>query len=264
MPRDPLEAAAYAILVSPIKILVSILSSLWVAFLVVYRGVYYALYLSSSSFRQFQPFEQDISHLPRAKPGKPEPEDAYRYTRLPGKRYIRILELKNPWHATQTQTHQDNVIQCELHTVSLDKHVLMFPYRAMSYSWDDQKMDRHVLISGNQKKLAVTKNCEDILRHMLLRGRLYIWIDAICIDQSSPEEKSLQIPLMTEIYQRAHTVNIWLGLPTAGTDLAWSYVWLFWCWTCLPIASVRERVESWSHGVIRGMSSFQPHISILN
>lgn len=256
MPGDPLETAAYHILVLPARLFISILSGLWVAFLVIYRGIYYGLYLSSSRFRHFQPFEQDVSHLPSAQPGKPEVEDSYHYTRLPGKRYIRILELKNAWHSSQNR--QDEVIRCELHTVSLDKHVLMFPYRAMSYSWDSQEMDRYVLCGG--RKLAITKNCEDILRHMLLRGRLYIWIDAMCIDQSSNEEKSMQIPLMTEIYQRAHTVNIWLGLPTVGTDLAWSYVWLFWCWTCLPISSLKGRIQSWSHKLIRGTWPFsQPH-----
>ncbi|KAH6714205.1 heterokaryon incompatibility protein-domain-containing protein [Leptodontidium sp. MPI-SDFR-AT-0119] len=38
-----------------------------------------------------------------------------------------------------------------------------------------------------------------------------LWIDALCIDQSSHEDKEYQIRLMDYIYTRAETVLIWLG-----------------------------------------------------
>jgi hypothetical protein len=38
-------------------------------------------------------------------------------------------------------------------------------------------------------------------------------VDSICIDQASLQEKSHQVTLMREIYERAHTVILWLGEP---------------------------------------------------
>ncbi|KAM0335532.1 hypothetical protein ACHAQA_000580 [Verticillium albo-atrum] len=46
-----------------------------------------------------------------------------------------------------------------------------------------------------------------------------IWIDALCIDQQSMEEKSSQVPLMAEIYAVATSVLVWLGLPAAQSQL---------------------------------------------
>ena len=49
------------------------------------------------------------------------------------------------------------------------------------------------------------------------------WIDAIWID-SSVSEKDIQIPLMTEIYSRTLEVDIWLGEPTEGSSIVFSYL----------------------------------------
>ena len=42
---------------------------------------------------------------------------------------------------------------------------------------------------------------------------MYIWVDAICIDQSErgKEEKEKQLSKMAEIYNSASSVCIWLG-----------------------------------------------------
>lgn len=48
-----------------------------------------------------------------------------------------------------------------------------------------------------------------------LRNRVlsngYIWIDAICINQSDDAEKAMQVGIMGHIYKRAQSVVIWLG-----------------------------------------------------
>uniref|UniRef100_A0A0B7KR48 Heterokaryon incompatibility domain-containing protein n=1 Tax=Bionectria ochroleuca TaxID=29856 RepID=A0A0B7KR48_BIOOC len=63
------------------------------------------------------------------------------------------------------------------------------------------------------RRLLVTPNCESALRHLhhKLTPRL-LWIDAICINQKSTDEKNYQVQLMGEIYARAERVIIWLGL----------------------------------------------------
>ncbi|KAK5135055.1 hypothetical protein LTR08_005715 [Meristemomyces frigidus] len=46
-----------------------------------------------------------------------------------------------------------------------------------------------------------------------LTVRWYMYIDAICIDQSNDEEKGRQVRLMKEIYEKASKVWGWLGVP---------------------------------------------------
>lgn len=41
----------------------------------------------------------------------------------------------------------------------------------------------------------------------------YLWIDAICINQKSTEDKNTQLPLMGTIYNCALSVIVWLGMP---------------------------------------------------
>ena len=47
----------------------------------------------------------------------------------------------------------------------------------------------------------------------------FIWIDALCIDQASVEEKSSQVTLMGEIYELASVVLIWLGPATSNSKI---------------------------------------------
>jgi hypothetical protein len=40
-----------------------------------------------------------------------------------------------------------------------------------------------------------------------------LWADAICVDQTNDDEKNHQVGMMGMIYQRAHAVAVWLGVP---------------------------------------------------
>jgi hypothetical protein len=46
-----------------------------------------------------------------------------------------------------------------------------------------------------------------------------LWIDAICIDQASPDEKNVQVAMMADIYGNAKKVVVWLGEGTKDTAL---------------------------------------------
>ncbi|KAI1396117.1 heterokaryon incompatibility protein-domain-containing protein [Hypoxylon fuscum] len=46
---------------------------------------------------------------------------------------------------------------------------------------------------------------------------MYLWVDAICLNQQDSAEKSSQIPLMGAIYEQASKVHIWLGLDGDGS-----------------------------------------------
>jgi len=97
-------------------------------------------------------------------------------------------------------------------------------YIALSYTWGAPEENtanevnpplRGILVNG--RRLLVGSNLYDCLfelrrRMSFLRRRsAYIWIDAICIDQSNIRERGLQIGLMGSIYRNASKVNVWLG-----------------------------------------------------
>lgn len=60
--------------------------------------------------------------------------------------------------------------------------------------------------------ISVGQNLDVALRHLRLehKSRL-IWIDALCINQSSTDERNRQVALMGKIFQLAECVIVWLG-----------------------------------------------------
>lgn len=84
-------------------------------------------------------------------------------------------------------------------------------YEAISYTWGDPKQCKTILI--DDKLFPTTQNVYNLLydRSPIFSPRT-IWIDSICINQRDDEEKSWQVQLMTEIYEHASRVTVWLGL----------------------------------------------------
>lgn len=98
-------------------------------------------------------------------------------------------------------------------------------YIALSYVWGDPTNSHPVNV--NCRDFNVTQNLYEALLHInelssifeegLCRqsesgqANLFLWVDAICINQRDIDEKSEQVPRMTEIFSSAYTVLIWLG-----------------------------------------------------
>lgn len=73
-------------------------------------------------------------------------------------------------------------------------------YDTISYCWGDSTLSNNVLIDG--KVLRVTNGAEQALRTMCFTGEIHrVWIDSICINQESFEERSQQVRLMGDIYR---------------------------------------------------------------
>jgi hypothetical protein len=124
----------------------------------------------------------------------------FTYESLSDSHNIRLLRLSpslfgGPLHATLEQRHVDEPGK----------------YEALSYCWGDANDCVDIFI--NRRPIRVTRNCAEALEH--LRNRTVVrtlWVDAVCIDQSSNDEKALQIPLMGQIYESAEQVLVWLGI----------------------------------------------------
>ncbi|KAK0750554.1 heterokaryon incompatibility, partial [Schizothecium vesticola] len=85
-------------------------------------------------------------------------------------------------------------------------------YEAISWAWDTpaEQGTNTLLIDGME--LGISPNMYRILSLLVpIRGTRLVWIDAICIDQTSSAEKQDQIPLMTKIYASAARVVAFPG-----------------------------------------------------
>lgn len=90
-------------------------------------------------------------------------------------------------------------------------------YEAISYVWEGQvpNEDQYIICKDdktNPKKLLITRNSATVLRHLRKNDDLRVlWMDSICIDQSSTQDRNHQVLLMGDIYTHALRVLIWLG-----------------------------------------------------
>ncbi|EFQ25166.1 heterokaryon incompatibility protein [Colletotrichum graminicola] len=122
------------------------------------------------------------------------------YTRRLPSRWIRILALQGGCG--------DSPIHVRLREANVDS---LPSFAALSYVWGDPSQQQQIRVSGHE--VFVTKNLFDALRHFRLPDQeLMLWADALCINQGDLEERADQVQLMREIYSRAATVLVWLGL----------------------------------------------------
>jgi hypothetical protein len=83
-------------------------------------------------------------------------------------------------------------------------------YEALSYVWGDQT--KTCLLWIGSKELSISQSLSHALFHIRHRFQPRdIWIDAICINQDSSDEKNHQVRKMYTIFSLAFRVLIWLG-----------------------------------------------------
>ncbi|KAI5865815.1 heterokaryon incompatibility protein-domain-containing protein [Durotheca rogersii] len=152
----------------------------------------------------------------------------YTYDSLPG-RTIRLLRLR--------PGPPGSPLIGSLDRVSLDDANV--EYKALSYAWGDESPQSILWVDGvDGKLLLIRPNLAAALRqlrqnqlsccdlscvcqknptwaqqtvHEQFTFPTYLWMDAVCIDQSNEKERSQQVSLMHEIYTKASTVIAWLG-----------------------------------------------------
>lgn len=81
------------------------------------------------------------------------------------------------------------------------------------------KGNPHRFIYCNSKKLEVTENLYQALLQFRLEGHIQsFWVDAICINQKSAEERTSQVQMMGDIYATSNAVITWLGIADSDTE----------------------------------------------
>lgn len=91
-------------------------------------------------------------------------------------------------------------------------------YHAVSYTWGPPPDMATIHVDG--RPLLVRENCHFTLNQVASHFRNdYIWIDSICIDQTSIEEKNQQVQMMGRIYASAKDVLACVGPHANGSEL---------------------------------------------
>ena len=91
-------------------------------------------------------------------------------------------------------------------------------YEALSYFWGSE--GKAEVIVCNSVKFPISRTLFEAFRTLRKSQTQvrYLWVDAICINQSDDEEKSKQVWNMLQIYEKATRVIAWLGNAPSDMD----------------------------------------------
>lgn len=169
--------------------------------------------VGSSGLRSFR--SRSSSYLPTIRPVSPsmlsEKTTTYTYD------YLNQGEFRLITIYPRQKTDTEDIIRCEIFPSMLSESP---DYIALSYTWGDPSDKRKILTKRSNMTLSVSASLESALRALRdPRSKILVWADALCIDQQNASEKADQVRQMTQIYQNAKSVAIWLGPQSKGSDL---------------------------------------------
>ncbi|GAB1316543.1 hypothetical protein MFIFM68171_06753 [Madurella fahalii] len=161
--------------------------------------------------------------------------NTYSYEPLPHSRAIRLIRLV-------PNLKQTCGFSLSLRIVSVDNPG---KFCALSYTWrsptttspdetgDNEEAPAMVAVECDGKELYVTENAFDFLQyafhggifladhHARSEADVYLWIDAISINQADLEERSCQVSLMGDVYQSSRGTIVWLGKEDPHPGARW-------------------------------------------
>ncbi|KAJ4178898.1 hypothetical protein NW755_012828 [Fusarium falciforme] len=159
----------------------------------------------------FAPTRQNQASVSTASVAAPSSEFAYRP--LHNKSAIRLLELLPS--DNRTETLLGRLIESDL--------TLQPDYEAVSYVWGDTSVNECIML--DEQPVSITANLHSALVHIRHASDVRtLWVDALCIDQSTHAERNQQVTIMGDIYKSARQVLVWLGKPANDSHLVFEYI----------------------------------------
>ncbi|KAF2821911.1 HET-domain-containing protein [Ophiobolus disseminans] len=131
----------------------------------------------------------------------PNPPLTFTHTPLDdSEQEIRLLKL----HSSTSES----LIHCDLEAYHIENAP---PFMGLSYMWGPATPTHTIML--NHKLCIVRENLFNFLLHFRndAANTKYLWIDYICINQSSTQERNHQVRLMSQIYRTCAFVVAWLG-----------------------------------------------------
>lgn len=144
---------------------------------------------------------------------EPPNDGAFRFSPLKSEREIRVLVL--------LPGSSEDEIACILDNVFLDDWLTH--YEALSYMWGPPEPKFPISVDGATS--YIRKNLFHALKALRLptESRL-IFIDALCINRADVPERNRMVASMSQIYQRATKVLVWLEDGDEVSDFAFDKV----------------------------------------
>ncbi|KAJ9621932.1 hypothetical protein H2203_006813 [Taxawa tesnikishii (nom. ined.)] len=121
---------------------------------------------------------------------------------------IRVLDL--------LPGQDDDTINVNLQVVSVENSG---PYKALSYTWGSTTSGLQRIACNGHDFMATANLFTALKRFRDPEQTQRMWVDAICINQSSIQERTQQVGLMVEIYANAEEVLIWIGEHDGSSDV---------------------------------------------
>jgi len=136
----------------------------------------------------------------------------YRYTPLSLAGHIRLLRL----HAGP----EADELSVDLIHTSLNKAPC---FTALSYPWGDPQPQKAIRCSGLQAEIGPSLHLalQDLRKPA---GDIFVWADALCINQDDIAERTQQVKMMGKIYAAASKTAIWLGEASDETKMAFGWL----------------------------------------
>lgn len=147
---------------------------------------------------------------------------------------IRLLTIEpgafeSPLQIDLEKTYQLPRFQLPKHPDALSRgsrDITRVRFDALSYAWGSQADPVVIRVgSGGTHVLSITRSLAIALPYLRLPDeRRTIWIDALCIDQTSFEERAAQVQLMPDIYRAAQRVVCWVGPESENSAFAFDAI----------------------------------------
>jgi hypothetical protein len=151
-----------------------------------------------------------------------------------------------------------DIVTCTLKRISLLDDQVPF-YETISYCWGSTRDESFMKLNGSL--ISVPSSSEAAVRRMRFTNkRRVLWIDAICIDQSSQSEKARQVAFMSTIYSLGKQNLIYLGEDDArSAGLAVKSVQLLISKTRAEIDNVETSLDTLSSRNQEGSTSINTY-----
>lgn len=120
---------------------------------------------------------------------------------------IRVLKLLPSAHLESTI--ECRLVHLPLYSAACEGGEADDGYEALSYVWGAPEFIGEITLDG--APFLVTRNLHMALRYLRLESEeRTLWVDALCINQADPGERSTQVRLMRDIYSRCKADLAWM------------------------------------------------------
>lgn len=114
---------------------------------------------------------------------------------------------------------KERFLDCRLSARRLPGPGGSYKYNALSYHWGNLREPCFILCNGQFVSVSAALH-EALSQYRKSDQEKPLWVDALCINQEDLDERNHQVHLMTDIYELADLVIVWLGSCTRRIELA--------------------------------------------